>query len=229
MTSLSLKQQAAQAACEYLEPDMVLGVGTGSTADAFIELIADKKHWFQAVVSSSGATTDKLKQCGIEVVSPNSVMVDLYVDGADEIDPHLQLIKGGGAAHTREKILAAAAKCFIVIADDSKKVARLGQQHPLPVEVHPTARSFVARKLVALGGEPVYREGVITDNGNEVLDVYQLNLTDVVTIDHQINQIPGVIAHGLFPRDFCDIAFIAGVNGIERIQKQQMSFDFSSS
>lgn len=227
MTSFNLKQQAALAACDYLEPDMVLGVGTGSTTDAFIELIADKKHWFQAVVSSSESTTSKLKACGIDVVSPNSVMIDLYVDGADEIDLHLQLIKGGGAAHTREKILAASAKKFIVIADASKKVERLGDQHPLPIEVHPMARSFVARKIVALGGEPVYREGVVTDNGNEVIDVYQLNMTDPVTIDHQINQIPGVIAHGLFPRGLCDLALIASDQGIERMQKQQMSFDFS--
>lgn len=228
MTSLSLKQQAAHAACEYLEPDMVLGVGTGSTSDAFIELIADKKHWFQAVVSSSDSTTAKLQDCGIRVVNPNSVMIDLYVDGADEIDPHLQLIKGGGAAHTREKILASAAHQFIVIADASKQVDRLGEQHPLPVEVHPLARSFVARKLVALGGEPVYREGIVTDNGNEVIDVYHLNLTDTVTIDHQINQIPGVIAHGLFPRGLCDKALIASDQGIQLLEKQQMSFDFSS-
>ena len=222
----TLKQQAATAAIAYLKPDMVLGVGTGSTVNAFIDQLGQYKHWFSAVVASSEATAKHLKQQGIHAVDLNTVEVDLYIDGTDEIDPYFQLIKGGGGALTREKILAAASKQFIVIADENKQVKRLGEDFPIPVEVIPMARSYVARQIVQLGGDPYYREQCITDNGNVILDVHNLKMLDVIAIDHQLNQIPGVVCHGLFCHQTANIALIATDDGVKTIHKEQLSFDF---
>ena len=225
----SLKQKAALAAIEHLSPDTVLGVGTGSTVNQFIDELASHKHWFEAVVASSDATEARLKEHGFPVVDLNTVSVDVYVDGTDEIDGAFHLVKGGGGALTREKIIASVAKQFIVIADVSKKVDYLGQRSPVPIEVLPMARSAVARALVKLGGDPVYREGFISDNGNVILDVYNLKLQDPITIDHQLNQVPGVVAHGLFIHQACDIALIASEQGIETLNRTQLSFDFIDS
>lgn len=222
-----LKEQAAEAALAYLKPDMVLGIGTGTTVNHFIDALAQQKHWFEAVVASSVETENRLKQIGIPTIELNQVTVDLYIDGADEINPYLQLIKGGGGAHTREKIIAAAAKKFIVIADESKKVSRLGESFPVPVEVIPMARSYVARQIVQLGGNPFYREHCVTDNGNVILDVHGLKLNDIVAIDHQLNQIVGVVSHGIFCHQACDIAIIAANSGIETLRREQLAFDFT--
>jgi len=221
----ALKYAAAAEAIKFLKPDKVLGVGTGSTVNAFIDLLGQYRHWFSAVVASSEETIARLKTQGIAVVDLNTVEVDLYVDGTDEIDPYFQLIKGGGAALTREKILAAASNNFIVLADESKQVKRLGE-FPVPIEVIPMARSYVARQIVKLGGDPFYREGCVTDNGDVILDIHHLRLLDLVAIDHQLNQIPGVVSHGIFCHQTCDTAIIAGQEGVKVLHKEQLSFDF---
>ncbi len=226
LNTIELKQQAATAAVKYLKPDMVLGVGTGSTVRALIEQLGHYRHWFSAVVASSEATEALLKDQGIQTVDLNTVEVDLYIDGTDEIDPYFQLIKGGGAALTREKILAAASKQFLVIADESKQVKRLGENCPIPVEVIPMARSYVARQIVKLGGDPFYREKCVTDNGHVILDVHNLKMLDVIATDHQINQIPGVVGHGLFCHQTADIAIIATKDGVKTLNKEQLAFNF---
>ncbi|WP_312156709.1 ribose-5-phosphate isomerase RpiA [Acinetobacter variabilis] len=208
------KQAAAKAALKHLPKGGILGVGTGSTVNFLIDLLPELQ--LEAAVASSEATAQRLKKLGIEVVDMNSVGgLDAYVDGADEIDRHMYMIKGGGAALTREKIVASIAKKFVCIVDDSKWVEQLGRDFPLPVEVIPMARSAVARKLVALGGDPAYREGVVTDNGNVILDVHNLNILNALELEKTINDIPGVVCNGIFAINKADIAIVATNNGIE--------------
>ncbi len=192
----------------------ILGVGTGSTVNFLIDLLPELQ--LEAAVASSEATAERLKKLGIEVVDMNSVgSLDAYVDGADGIDRHMHMIKGGGAALTREKIVASIARKFICIVDDSKWVEQLGREFPLPIEVIPMARSAVARKIVALGGDPAYREGVVTDNGNVILDVYNLNILNALELEKTLNDIPGVVTNGIFAINKADIAIVATNNGIE--------------
>ena len=208
------KQAAAKAALKHLPKGSILGVGTGSTVNFLIDLLPELQ--LEAAVASSNATAERLKKLGIEVVDMNSVGgLDAYVDGADEIDRHMHMIKGGGAALTREKIVASIAKKFVCIVDDSKWVDQLGRDFPLPVEVIPMARSAVARKIVALGGDPVYREGVVTDNGNVILDVFNLNILNAIELEKTINNIPGVVTNGIFALNAASIAIVATDNGIE--------------
>lgn len=208
------KKAAAQAALKHLPKGGILGVGTGSTVNFLIEMLPELE--LEAAVSSSEATAERLRKLGIEVVDMNSVAsLDAYVDGADEIDANLHMIKGGGAALTREKIVASIAKKFVCIVDDSKWVNQLGVEFALPIEVIPMARSAVARKIVTLGGDPVYREGVVTDNGNVILDVYNLNILNALELEQTINDIPGVVCNGIFALNKADIAVVATDNGIE--------------
>ena len=208
------KKRAARAALAYVKSDDIVGVGTGSTVNYFIEALAEKKHLIEGAVSSSDASTERLKALGIEVFDLNSVdQFDVYIDGADEITEHKHMIKGGGAALTREKIVAAVAKTFVCIIDDTKQVGILGD-FPLPVEVIPMARSYVARELVKLGGDPVYREGVITDNGNVILDVYNLTILDPRKLETQINEIVGVVTNGLFAHRGADVLLVGTDDGV---------------
>ncbi|WP_026377376.1 ribose-5-phosphate isomerase RpiA [Aestuariibacter salexigens] len=214
MTQDDKKRAAGQAALAYVKPDTIVGVGTGSTVNYFIDALADKKNDIQGAVSSSEASTQRLEKLGIEVFDLNSVdSFDIYVDGADEITEHKHMIKGGGAALTREKIVAAVAKTFVCIIDDSKQVPMLGH-FPLPVEVIPMARSYVAREIVKLGGDPVYRQGVVTDNGNVILDVHNLTILNPVELERQLNNIVGVVTNGLFAHRGADIVLVGGENGI---------------
>lgn len=211
------KQQAALAAIPYIEKGSIVGVGTGSTVNFFIDALANIKFDIEGAVSSSEASTRRLKALNIPVYDLNGVpQVDVYVDGADEINHHLQMIKGGGGALTREKIVAAVAKTFICIADTSKLTRKLGD-FPLPVEVIPMARSYVARELVKLGGDPVYREGVITDNGHIILDVHHLDILKPIALEQSINQITGVVTHGLFAARSADIALLSDPNNPTQI------------
>lgn len=213
MNQNEAKKAAAEAALKYLVPGEVLGVGTGSTVNFFIDALAAHRQDIPGAVSSSEASSARLKAIGIEVLDANSAgPLSIYVDGADEADPQLRLIKGGGAAHTREKIVAEAARQFVCIVDESKLVPVLGK-FPLPVEVIPMARSLVARQLLALGGQPVWREGVVTDNGNVILDVHHLHISDPVALEQQINQMPGVVAVGLFARRKADILLVGAATG----------------
>ena len=208
------KQAAAKAALKHLPKGGILGVGTGSTVNFLIDLLPELQ--LEAAVASSNTTAERLKKIGIEVVDMNSVGgLDAYVDGADEIDRHMHMIKGGGAALTREKIVASIAKKFVCIVDDSKWVGQLGRDFPLPVEVIPMARSAVARKIVALGGDPVYREGVVTDNGNVILDVFNLNILNAIELEKTLNNIPGVVTNGIFALNPASIAIVATDHGIE--------------
>ena len=214
-----LKQAVAAAAVEYtltkIDSDSIVGIGTGSTANFFIDLLAEHKEKFQAAVASSEASAERLRGHGIEVIELNAAAeIAIYVDGADEANAKLELIKGGGAALTREKIVTAVSKEFVCIADESKWVDYLGT-FPLPVEVIPMARSHVARELVKLGGDPVWREGVITDNGNQILDVHHLYPVSPVTeLEEKINQITGVVTNGFFACKPADILFLATQLGI---------------
>jgi ribose 5-phosphate isomerase A len=222
MTQDELKQAVARAAIDYITPklfsDSIIGVGTGSTANYFIEYLGALKGSFAGAVASSEASAQRLQLLGIEVLDCNSVSeLVVYVDGADETNAQLQLIKGGGAALTREKIVRAIAKEFVCIADSSKWVEVLGK-FPLPVEVIPMARSYVARELVKLGGAPVYREGVITDNGNVILDVYNLPIKDAVAVETTINQLTGVVTNGLFARSPADVLLLAKPGGVELLR-----------
>jgi ribose 5-phosphate isomerase A len=205
------KRLAAEKAIDHVEDGMIVGVGTGSTVAYFINALARIKHRLEGAVSSSDQSTQRLRDHGIEVLDLNSVgPLQLYVDGADECDPHKRLIKGGGAALTREKIIAQASTKFVCIIDPGKRVGVLGR-FPLPVEVIPMARSLVAREIVALtGGQPVWREGVITDNGNWLLDVHGLSIVDPVAMETTLNQIVGVVSVGLFARRPADVVIVGG-------------------
>ena len=205
------KKLAAEKAIDYVEDGMIVGVGTGSTVAYFIDALAAWKHRIAGAVSSSEQSTARLKSHGIEVIDLNNAgPLQLYVDGADECDPHKRLIKGGGAALTREKIIAEASDKFVCIIDASKLVPVLGK-FPLPVEVIPMARSLVARELLRMtGGQPVWREGVTTDNGNWVLDLHNLAITDPVAVERELNQIPGVVSVGLFARRPADVVIVGG-------------------
>ena len=210
------KRAAAAAALAHLPKGGVLGVGTGSTVNFLIDLLPQLQ--LEAAVSSSQATTDRLKKLGIEVVEMNQVgSLDAYVDGADEIDRHLHMIKGGGGALTREKIVASIAKKFVCIVDESKWVGQLGRAFPLPVEVIPMARSAVARQLVVLGGDPVYRQGFVTDNGNVILDVHNLNIMNPIELEGILNNIAGVVCNGLFARRPADVALVASADGVKTV------------
>ncbi|ORU91644.1 MAG: ribose 5-phosphate isomerase A [Cycloclasticus sp. symbiont of Bathymodiolus heckerae] len=212
-----LKRQAAEAALPYIKNCRILGVGTGSTVNHFIELLAPIKHQFESAVSSSEASTKKLLALGIPVVDLNSAgTLDVYVDGADEVNSNLQLIKGGGGALTREKIIASASKYFICIADQSKLVTTLGD-FPLPIEVLPMARSYVAREIIALGGQPVWRENFITDNGNIILDIHRLKILEPLKLENTINNIVGVVTVGLFAQRSADTVLLAGEGGVQAL------------
>lgn len=221
MSQDTYKQAAAQAAIEYIKPylekDTVLGVGSGSTVNYFIDALAQYKHDFAGAVASSEVTAERLRSHGIEVIDLNTQSsLDFYVDGADEINRDLEMIKGGGAALTREKIVAAVARRFICIADESKLVDRLGK-FPLPVEVIPMARSYVAREIVRLGGNPVYRTGVVTDNGNHILDVHNLFIDSAQYMENRLKQITGVVTNGIFARRNADILLLADAGGVQTI------------
>jgi ribose 5-phosphate isomerase A len=218
-TQQEQKRQVGAAALEYLTDDMILGVGTGSTVNAMLDQLGPWAHRLKGAVSSSEGSTARLKQLGIQVLDLNEVdSLGVYIDGADEANDRLQLIKGGGAALTREKIIAAAASRFVCIADESKLVRCLGR-FPLPVEVIPMARSLVARELVKLGGSPIYRAGVVTDNGNQIIDLHGLDIEDPVGFESTINQITGVVAVGLFARRPADTLLLATSNGVRRIER----------
>ena len=199
MNQLEMKKIAAQAALQFVKPDMIVGVGSGSTVNCFIEALGTLKDQIKGAVAASKNSEELLRQQGIEVFSTNDVSsLDIYVDGADEINPQKMMIKGGGAALTREKIVAALAKNFICIVDSSKQVDVLGSTFPLPIEVIPMARSQVARQLVTLGGAPEYREGVVTDNGNIILDVHNFAIMNPVEMEKELNNIAGVVTNGVF-------------------------------
>ena len=209
-----LKEKAAQAALEFIEDDMILGVGTGSTVNYFIDALSSVKHRIDACVASSNETQKRLQALGLPVIDLNVAKeVHLYIDGADEVNRRREMVKGGGGAATREKIIANVAKEFICIVDESKLVEHLGR-FPIAVEVLPIARSFVARELVKLGGNPEYREAFITDNGNIILDVYDLNLDAPETLENAINLITGVVENGLFARRKADKIMVATALGV---------------
>lgn len=215
MNQDAMKQRAAEAALELVEDDTVVGVGTGSTVNFFIDGLARIKGRIDGAVSSSRASTERMQALGIRVLELNDTgPLPLYVDGADETNRHRQLIKGGGGALTREKIVAAASERFVCVVDASKQVPVLGR-FPLPVEVIPMARSLVARELVKLGGRPVLRQGFVTDNGNQILDIHDLNITEPVALEEQINQLTGVVCSGLFARRAADQVIMATDAGLE--------------
>lgn len=219
MDADSKKKAAALAALEYVEDGMLVGVGTGSTVNHFIAALAGRRHRIAGAVSSSEASTKRLRDAGVEVVALNDAGdLSLYVDGADEATRHLDLIKGGGGALTREKIVAAASRRFVCIVDDTKLVPVLGR-FPLPVEVIPMARSLVARRLVGLGGQPVLRQGFITDNGNEILDVHNLKIADPAALEARIGLLTGVVEVGLFARRGADILLVAGDGGVQTLKR----------
>lgn len=222
MNQDQLKQAVGQAAVDYIKPhleeDSIIGVGTGSTANCFIDALAEHKHLFDGAVASSDATAERLKSHGIPVYDLNGVdSLEFYIDGADETNDKLQLIKGGGAALTREKIVAAVAKEFICIADESKWVDILGE-FPLPVEVIPMARSHVARQIVALGGDPVYRQGVVTDNGNVILDVHHMRIINPIELEAKLNSVVGVVTNGLFADRPADVLLMGTSEGVKTIK-----------
>ena len=223
MDQNSLKLAAAQAAIDYVPADTIIGIGSGSTVNIFIAELAKISHRIKAAVSSSDASTALLLKANIEVMTLNDAgFISVYIDGADEITPHLAMIKGGGAALTREKIVAAASDKFVCIADNSKLVNLLGA-FPLPVEVIPMARSYVARELVKLGGHPEWRmkedKGVVTDNGNWILDVHGLSILNPAELESTINQIAGVVTNGLFARRGADVALLASAEGVKKLTR----------
>jgi ribose 5-phosphate isomerase A len=218
MTETEKKRNAAQASLEFIEPGTTLGVGTGSTVNCLIELLPTIRDRIDRVVSSSRASTELLEAQGFEVVTLNEAgALDVYVDGADESTKRLHLIKGGGGALTREKVLAGAARRFVCIVDDSKLVGMLGS-FPLPVEVLPMAQEFVSRKLIKLRGRPVWREGFVTDNGNHILDVHDLQIANAVELESRLNQIPGIVTVGIFANRPADILLIASESGIREMR-----------
>lgn len=221
MTQDELKDAVAAAAIDEVRPrlerDTILGIGTGSTANRFIDRLAALRHDFRGAVASSEASAERLRGHGIEVFELNEAgSVPFYIDGADEVNAHLHMIKGGGAALTREKIVAACAERFICIADASKRVERLGA-FPLPVEVIPMARSYVARELVKLGADPVYRQGVVTDNGNQIIDCFEFMIDDPVAMEARLNAIVGVVTNGLFAARGADVLLLGTEQGVERL------------
>jgi ribose 5-phosphate isomerase A len=217
MNQDQMKRLVGEAALDHVRPDSIIGVGTGSTVNCFIEALIKSKIRIEAAVSSSEATSRLLKDGGIQVVDLNQTGgLDVYIDGADEFDAHRRLIKGGGGALTREKIVAAASRQFVCIADESKRVNVLGA-FPLPLEVIPLARSLVARKMVALGGQPEWREGFTTDNGNWILDIHNLDLLDPVKMENTINNLAGVVTCGLFAQRPADLVLIATEGGITQL------------
>lgn len=218
MNQLEMKKIAAQAALQFVKPEMIVGVGSGSTVNCFIEALGSMKDEIKGAVAASKNSEELLKKHGIEVFSANDVAgLDIYVDGADEINPQKMMIKGGGAALTREKIVAALAKNFICIVDSSKQVDMLGSTFPLPIEVIPMARSQVARKLVALGGAPEYREGVVTDNGNIILDVHNFEILNPVEMEKELNNIAGVVTNGVFALRPADTVIVGTPDGAKII------------
>ena len=221
MDQSQLKQAVAQAAVDYvlkkIDTDSIVGIGTGSTANCFIDLIAKHKHLFLATVASSEGSAERLRSHGITVYELNAVSeVTIYVDGADEANTHLELIKGGGAALTREKIVTAVANEFVCIADESKLIHVLGK-FPLPVEVVPMSRSYVAREIVKLGGQPVYREGFVTDNSNVILDVHGWDIMEPISLEKTLNNIVGVVTNGLFAMRPADVLLLGSEDGTKVI------------
>jgi ribose 5-phosphate isomerase A len=218
MDATEKKRAAARAAMEFIQPGSVLGVGTGSTVNCLIEILPEVRDLIDRVVSSSKASTELLEAQGFEVSTLNETGdLDLYIDGADESNKHLQLIKGGGGALTREKVLAGAARRFVCIVDDTKLVGMLGD-FPLPIEVLPMAQEFVARRMLKMRGQPIWREGFITDNGNHILDVHNLQIVNPIDMEARINRIPGVVTVGLFADRPADILLIADDNGVREMR-----------
>lgn len=219
MTQDELKQAVAKAAIEYVPYNAVIGIGTGSTANYFIAELAKIKGKIEGAVASSEASAKLLKQHGIAVLDLNSVSeLPVYVDGADEITEHLAMIKGGGGALTREKIVAAVAQKFICVADESKLVGVLGK-FPLPIEVIPMARSYVAREITKLNGTPVLRQGFTTDNGNVILDVHGLSITNPVELEQKLNNLTGVVCNGLFARRGADVLLLSTPSGVKTMER----------
>ena len=217
MTQDEMKKMVAEAALEYVEPGTVIGIGTGSTANHFIDCLAGIKHRIEGTVASSEASATRLKSHGIPVLDLNSAgELSVYIDGADESNHYLHLIKGGGGALTREKIVAAASRKFVCIADGSKLVDILGT-FPLPIEVIPMARSMVAREMVKRGGQPVYREGFVTDNGNIILDIHNMEIMEPVTLEEDLNNIPGIVTVGLFARRPADVLLLGTEDGVQKL------------
>ena len=217
MTQDEMKRKAAEAALEYVVNDEIVGVGTGSTVNHFIDCLAEIKHKIDGAVSSSEASTERMKSYGIKVYDLNEVNgIEVYIDGADESDHYLNLIKGGGGALTREKIIAAASKKFVCIADESKLVDVMGE-FPLPVEVIPMARSFIARELAKLGGRPVYRNGYVTDNGCDILDVHDLKIMEPVKLESQLNSLPGIVTVGIFANRPADVLILGTPDGAKTV------------
>jgi ribose 5-phosphate isomerase A len=215
MTQDEMKRDAAWAALQFISKDSIVGVGTGSTVNHFIDALASIKNMLRGAVSSSVQSTVKLQQLGITVLNLNDITeLSIYVDGADEINHKKQMIKGGGAALTREKIVAAVAKTFVCIVDSSKQVELLGH-FPLPIEVIPMASSYVSRELQKLGATPILRQGVITDNGNLIIDAHNLRISDALVLEQQLNNIVGVVTNGLFARRAADIVLIGSTNGTQ--------------
>lgn len=218
MDATQKKRKAAEAALAFIEPGTTLGVGTGSTVNCLIDLLPDLRDRIDKVVSSSKASTELLEAKGFEVSTLNEAgEIDVYIDGADESNKRLQLIKGGGGALTREKVLAGAARRFVCIVDDSKLVGMLGG-FPLPIEVVPMAQAFVSRKLLKLRAQPIWREGFITDNGNHILDVHDLAISNPLEMETRLNQIPGVLTVGIFAQRSADVLLIAGDDGVREMR-----------
>ena len=218
MDASQKKRDAAKAAMEFIEPGTTLGVGTGSTVNYLIEMLPEIRDKIDRVVSSSKASTTLLQENGFEVLTLNEVgNYDLYIDGADESNKRLQLIKGGGGALTREKVLAAAARRFICIVDDTKLVGMLGS-FPLPIEVLPMAQELVSRSMLKMRGQPIWREGFITDNGNHILDIHDLQISNPLEMEARINRIPGVVTVGIFAHRAADILLIGGDNGVREMR-----------
>lgn len=218
MDATEKKRAAARAAVEFIEPGTTLGVGTGSTVNCLIEMLPEVRNLIDRVVSSSRASTKLLEELGFEVLTLNETGdIDLYIDGADESTKHLQLIKGGGGALTREKVLAEAARRFVCIIDDSKLVGMLGA-FPLPIEVLPMAQELVARRMLKMRGQPIWREGFITDNGNHILDVHNLKIANPIDMEARINRIPGVVTVGLFAQRPADVLLIADDTGVREMR-----------
>lgn len=219
MDQLEMKKLAAQAALQFVKPDSIIGVGSGSTVNCFIEALGAMRDEIKGAVAASKNSEELLRKQGIEVFNANDVSsLDIYVDGADEINPQKMMIKGGGAALTREKIVAALAKNFICIVDSSKQVDVLGSTFPLPVEVIPMARSQVARKLVSLGGSPEWREGVVTDNGNLIIDVYNFLIMNPVQMEKELNNVAGVVTNGIFAVRSADTVIVGTSEGTKIIR-----------